>query len=226
MFNWGKQTCFLRTTETEHISRAPLSNATIWGSVITVQKRVHLTQLHGHALREFCTLPTLLLSWSMTKFVFLPLPASGFSFTLCTVTPPPPAPYPYPHPFPHSLFWLFSCDFRSCDFSSVTFLLWLFFLWLLGLSPQQHHHAVSSLESTGEEKERGQGTGTHDAETPGQKCSCVFVSCLLYVPATCKCISGTDLHRQFYVLPHWDRSSRSNFLPYPVTVYWHRADQS
>ena len=25
---------------------------------------------------------------------------------------------------------------------------------------------------------------------------------LLNVPATCKCISGTDLLRQFYVLPH------------------------
>ena len=31
---------------------------------------------------------------------------------------------------------------------------------------------------------------------------------------------------QFYVLPHWDRSCRSNFLPHPVTVYWHWADQS
>ena len=25
---------------------------------------------------------------------------------------------------------------------------------------------------------------------------------LLNVPATCECISGTDLRRQFYVLPH------------------------
>ena len=31
----------------------------------------------------------------------------------------------------------------------------------------------------------------------------LFVVCwLLNVPATCKCISGTDLLRQFYVLPH------------------------
>ena len=29
-----------------------------------------------------------------------------------------------------------------------------------------------------------------------------FVGCLLNVPATCQCISGTDLLRQFYVLPH------------------------
>ena len=49
---------------------------------------------------------------------------------------------------------------------------------------------------------------------------------LLIVPATCECISGTDLLRQFYVLPHWDRSCRSNFPSHPVTVYWHRADQS
>ena len=32
--------------------------------------------------------------------------------------------------------------------------------------------------------------------------------------------------RQFCVLPHWDRSCRSNVLPHPVTVYWRRADQS
>ena len=31
------------------------------------------------------------------------------------------------------------------------------------------------------------------------------------IPATCECISGTDLLRQFYVLPHWDRSYRPNF---------------
>ena len=53
-----------------------------------------------------------------------------------------------------------------------------------------------------------------------------FVCWLLIVPATCECISGTDLHRQFYVLPHWDRSCRSSFPSHPVTVYWHRADQS
>ena len=49
---------------------------------------------------------------------------------------------------------------------------------------------------------------------------------LLNVPATCECISVTDRWRQFYVLLHWNRSCRSNSLPHPVTVYWHRADQS
>ena len=54
----------------------------------------------------------------------------------------------------------------------------------------------------------------------------LFVSWSLNVPATCECSSGTDLLRQFYVLPHWDRSCRPNFPSYPVTVYWHWADQS
>ena len=30
----------------------------------------------------------------------------------------------------------------------------------------------------------------------------LFVCWLLNAPATCECISETDLHRQFYVLPH------------------------
>ena len=30
----------------------------------------------------------------------------------------------------------------------------------------------------------------------------LFVCMLLNVPAACECISGTDLFRQFYVLPH------------------------
>ena len=54
----------------------------------------------------------------------------------------------------------------------------------------------------------------------------IVVCWLLSVPATSQCISGTDLLRQFYVLPHWDRSCRSNFPSHPVTVYWHRANQS
>ena len=47
----------------------------------------------------------------------------------------------------------------------------------------------------------------------------VVVCWLLNVPATCECISGTDLLRQVYVLPHRDRSCRSNFPSHPVTVY-------
>ena len=49
---------------------------------------------------------------------------------------------------------------------------------------------------------------THDVAHPG---ACWLVACLLNVPETCECISGTDLLRQFYVLPHWDRGCRSTF---------------
>ena len=53
--------------------------------------------------------------------------------------------------------------------------------------------------------------------------NCLFVCWLLNVPAICQCILGMDLLRQFYVLPHWDRSCRSNFPSHLVTVYWHWA---
>ena len=53
-----------------------------------------------------------------------------------------------------------------------------------------------------------------------------FVCLLLNISATCKCLSETDLLRQFYVLPHWDRSCRSNSPSHPLTVYWHPANQS
>ena len=39
-------------------------------------------------------------------------------------------------------------------------------------------------------------------------------------------IPWTDLLKQVHMLPHKDTSCRSNFLPHPVTVYWHRANQS
>ena len=58
---------------------------------------------------------------------------------------------------------------------------------------------------------------------PKQTTERLFVYWLLNFPATCLCISGTDLLRQFYVLPHWDRSCRSNCPSHPVTVYWHQA---
>ena len=60
----------------------------------------------------------------------------------------------------------------------------------------------------------------------GYRCQICFVCLLLNVPATGSCISGTNLLRQFYVLPHWERSCRSYVLPHPVIVYWHRTDQS
>ena len=67
--------------------------------------------------------------------------------------------------------------------------------------------------------------GLSTADRP-HKTKRIVVCWLLNVPATCKCIPWTGLLRQFDVLPHWDRSCRPNFPPHPVTVYWHRADQS
>ena len=49
---------------------------------------------------------------------------------------------------------------------------------------------------------------------------------LLDVPATRYCISGTDLLRQLYILPHWDNSCRLNLLSRLVTLYYHRVNQT
>ena len=46
------------------------------------------------------------------------------------------------------------------------------------------------MEEREREREKGGGGGG------------LFVGWLLNVPATCECISGVDLLRQFYVLPH------------------------
>ena len=35
-----------------------------------------------------------------------------------------------------------------------------------------------------------------------------------------------EICRQLYMRPHCDRSCRSNTLPYPITVYWHRISLS
>ena len=50
-----------------------------------------------------------------------------------------------------------------------------------------------------EEEEEGGGRegGGREGEREG-----LFVGWLLKVPATCECFSGTNLLRNFYVLPH------------------------
>ena len=69
-------------------------------------------------------------------------------------------------------------------------------------------------------------THTHTQTHTHAHTACLFACWLLNVPVICMCVSVTDLLRQFYVLPCWDRSCRANFLPHPVTVYWHQANQS
>ena len=50
--------------------------------------------------------------------------------------------------------------------------------------------------------ERGLVTVVYNGISHGSGASHRSVCWLLNLPATCKCISGTDLLRQFYVLPH------------------------
>ena len=61
-----------------------------------------------------------------------------------------------------------------------------------------------SVTSTSKEHTDGRGKGRHErkrvrGEEEAKKGD---VCWLLNVPATCQCISGTDLRKQFYVLPH------------------------
>ena len=49
---------------------------------------------------------------------------------------------------------------------------------------------------------------------------------LLNVSVASSCISGTDLPRELYVLPHWDRSCRSNLLSHLGIIYCHWANKS
>ena len=57
--------------------------------------------------------------------------------------------------------------------------------------------------------ERGYTTQTY-MRTHKYTCG-LFVGWLHNVPATCYCVSETDLVRQFYVLPHWDRVADQTF---------------
>ena len=54
---------------------------------------------------------------------------------------------------------------------------------------------------------------------------CLFVGCLTSQQHA-SVSQGRICSDKIYVLPHWDRSWRSNFISYPVTGYWHRANQS
>ena len=54
----------------------------------------------------------------------------------------------------------------------------------------------------------------------------ITLGAVCWLVAICLCVIATDLLRQLYMVPHWERSCRSNWLSHPVPVYWHRADQS
>ena len=60
---------------------------------------------------------------------------------------------------------------------------------------EQQQKKTSRTRSRQEEEEE-------DKKKKTKRGRSLFVGWLLNVPATGECISGTDLHRQFYVLPH------------------------
>ena len=107
-------------------------------------------------------------------------------------------------------------------------------LYILCLSNKQTIKQTNKRTNTDTDTDTHTHTHTHThtqtktrrVERHGEGGGVLFVCWLLNIPATCWYISGMDLHRQFYMLPHWGRSCRSNFLPHPVTGYWHRVDQS
>ena len=57
-------------------------------------------------------------------------------------------------------------------------------------------------DGDGDDDDDDDDSNNDDNDTERRCCCCWLVGWLLNVPATCQCISGTDLHRQFYVLPH------------------------
>ena len=59
---------------------------------------------------------------------------------------------------------------------------------------------VTHIDQKGREQETRQEHG--GVGEGGGEQNCLIVSWMLNVPATCECISGTDLLRQFDVLPH------------------------
>ena len=92
---------------------------------------------------------------------------------------------------------------------------------------KSHPKVVNPRDIAGERKKKKKKKKKTFLPTVYLLHSCMIVVWwLLHVPAACQCIAGTDLLRQLYMLPHWDRSCRSNFLPHPVKLYWHWANQS
>ena len=91
-------------------------------------------------------------------------------------------------------------------------------------SNTKHHHSKRSLHT-----DNSPHTSIHNYDclqifTWKKFLWQLFVSCLTSQQHAS--ISGTDLLRQFYMQPRWDKSCWSNFSPHPVTVYRHWANQS
>ena len=68
--------------------------------------------------------------------------------------------------------------------------------------PQAERERERERERGGGEEGAGREEGREEGREAGREGRMAVVGWLLNVPATCQCISGTDLHRQFYVLTH------------------------
>ena len=74
------------------------------------------------------------------------------------------------------------------------------------MTKQKERGGGGGGERLGVEREGGRGGGREGERRERKECRGGekegFVGWLLNIPTTGQCISGTDLHRQFYVLPH------------------------
>ena len=97
---------------------------------------------------------------------------------------------------------------------------------------QQHPYQVkracsnqTAFRRTCLRMQRKGSRGTGYLHNPEGCCCLLFVGCLTS-QRHASVSQGRICSDNFFVLPHWDRSCISNFPSHPVTVYWHRADQS
>ena len=97
---------------------------------------------------------------------------------------------------------------------------------------QQHPYQVkracsnqTAFRRTCLRMQRKGSRGTGYLHNPEGCCCLLFVGCLTS-QRHASVSQGRICSDNFFVLPHWERSCRSNFPSHPVTVYWHRADQS
>ena len=112
-------------------------------------------------------------------------------------------------------------DWLARWWGEIESLIWSFYLSVAGPTLVSADLSLRYTNMTVAETLNNQQTTTLSRHQLSAHTSVVRVCCFLGClndPAICQCISWTDLLRQVYVLPHRDRSCRSD-LPHPVKVY-------
>ena len=90
--------------------------------------------------------------------------------------------------------------------------------------PAEHDSLHWSIGYSYGYKKQNMITCTNDFISP-KMVICLFVGCLTSQQQA-SVSQGRICSDNFTCCHTWDRSCRSNVLPHPVTVYWHRANQS